>query len=363
MAGVLGLVALISATLDRIPAADPGSAGQSAAQPPGSGSEPAATPPPGALRTSGTPRSDSPCLRPWSRRARSRWSRPCAGQTADRTTILLELPEGAAAAGGLAVTTEPTVESLQVSVDGSAVEPAEVPDARNAWVITPPSGAAPSRWKFATSSTAPLFAASRPAPVGPSLSSLRSRALPAAISRSTIAISALDVLNVYCPAAPSQNAIMCGRLDGDRWTVTLPAGLPLVVAQLGPAGAGLTAGRRRQRRRTSGAVPASRQSKHLSRADITRAPRASLVTTTTARPGGSACTSSRMTSSAGTPAALKRTRTRRADAVGTGPPTSAPSNTQVISACVLAASEPKRGHEAGALVLQRQSPYPVLVTL
>jgi len=147
-------------------------------------------------------------------------------------TIGLELSEEAASAGGLAIALRPTIESLQVSVDGSPVLVTPREGSANSWVITPPTGAAPSVMEVRYLLDGAIV---RSVPSTPG----RALAVLTPISTGaigdlpiTMAISTASVLTVYCPASASQDAIMCGRLDGDRWTVALPPGLPLVVAQL-----------------------------------------------------------------------------------------------------------------------------------
>lgn len=147
-------------------------------------------------------------------------------------TIELALSSDAASAGGLAIMPNPTVESLQVSVDGSPVTPTLRAGSTNAWVITPPSGAAPRTMEVRYVLTGAIVR-SLPSAPGRALAVLSPISTGAVGDLpTTIAISTTDVLNVYCPTAVNQAAIMCGRLDGDRWTITPPPGLPVVVAQI-----------------------------------------------------------------------------------------------------------------------------------
>jgi hypothetical protein len=147
-------------------------------------------------------------------------------------TIELELSEEAAAAGRLTISPDLAVESLQVSVDGSPVIPAPRAGSSNAWVVRPPSGAAPTLMevRYLVDGAIVRSVPSRPGRALAVITPISAKAngdLPVAI-----AISATGVLNVYCPGGTTQAAILCGQLDGDRWAVTLPPGLPLVVAQL-----------------------------------------------------------------------------------------------------------------------------------
>jgi hypothetical protein len=147
-------------------------------------------------------------------------------------TIALALPANAANAGGLAINPVLTVESLQVSIDGAPVIPVPQAGVSNAWVLTPPSGAAPRLMEVRYLLDGAIVR-SVPASPGRALAVLTPISTAAADGLPiTIAIAAADVLNVYCPGASSQSAILCGRLEGDYWTVTPPPGGPLVVAQL-----------------------------------------------------------------------------------------------------------------------------------
>ena len=147
-------------------------------------------------------------------------------------TIELELSDDAASSGGLSIAPESSVESLQVSVDGSPVIATLRDGSTNRWSITPPSGAAPGSMEVryllvgAIVRSVPSSPGRALAVITP-ISSGLARDLPV-----SMAISAANVLNVYCPTGANQATIMCGRLDGDRWVVTPPPGLPLVVAQV-----------------------------------------------------------------------------------------------------------------------------------
>jgi len=146
--------------------------------------------------------------------------------------IELELPANAATAGGLAINPALSIESLQVSIDGTPVMPTPRTGTSNAWVLTAPSGAAP-RSMVVRYLLDGAIVRSVPATPGRALAVLTPISTGAADGLPiTIAIAATNVLNVYCPGASSQSAILCGRLEGDQWMVTPPPGGPLVVAQL-----------------------------------------------------------------------------------------------------------------------------------
>lgn len=233
---VLGLVAAVVATvfIGRDQSASPGAepsasaSGQSTA---GEPSDPVATAPPGGVQT-GVPSVDGLVVTAVVVSSISievvetvRW--PDGGPA----MIELALLEGAAAAGGLAITAEPTVRSLQVSVDGSAVVPTRLVGSPNAWVITAPAGEPTSmEVRYVLAGAVVRSVPARPGRALAVLTPISAEAtgdLPIAIS-----IAAANVLNVFCPTAATPAAIMCGRLDGDAWTVAAPSGLPLVVAQL-----------------------------------------------------------------------------------------------------------------------------------
>ena len=150
-------------------------------------------------------------------------------------TIELALSSDAAAEAGLAIMPTPTVESLQVSVDGSPVAPTLREGSTSAWVITPPSGAAPRTMEVRYVLTGAIVR-SLPSSPGRALAVLSPISTGAVGDLPTIiSISTADVLNVYCPTAAEQTAIMCGRIDGDRWTITPPPGLPIVDRSDRPA--------------------------------------------------------------------------------------------------------------------------------
>lgn len=147
-------------------------------------------------------------------------------------TIELELPPDLAAASRLTVAATPTVESLQVSVDGSPATPVQRDGGTNAWLVIPPSGAAPRAMEIRYRLEGAIVR-SEPAVPGRALALLTPISYGAAVDLSiTIDIAASGVLNVYCPTAPNLAALSCGRLEGNRWTVTPPPGRPLVLAQL-----------------------------------------------------------------------------------------------------------------------------------
>ena len=237
MAGVLGLVAMIVTMVDSNPSAQPRadvrvepSAAPEATQPDRSTPAPTSA---GTSAGSGTAPADglavaAAVISPTTIEIVETVGWPDGGPA----EIELELPADAASTAGLAIAPEPVIESLQVSVDGSPVVATLRDGTSNAWVIRPPTGAAPSSMvvryllEGAIVHSVPAVPGRALAVVTP-ISAGAARDLPV-----TLAISATDVLNVYCPAGTTQAAIRCGRLEDDHWVVTLPPGLPLVVAQL-----------------------------------------------------------------------------------------------------------------------------------
>lgn len=148
------------------------------------------------------------------------------------STIELGLPAEAAGVTGLTIETTPTVEALQVSVDGVPVVPVPRNGSSSRWLVTPPTSAA-SRSMEIRYLLGGAIVRSVPAVPGRALAVLVPIAYEAAGDLPvTIEISTTGVLNVYCPGRPSPTELMCGRLDGDHWTVGLPPGLLPVVAQL-----------------------------------------------------------------------------------------------------------------------------------
>jgi len=232
VAGVLGLAALVATMLSGTPATDSltqprATAGGTVPEPSGS-AEPTAPngdPPPGSsdgitVRAAVVSQTTIEVVET------VQW--PDGGPA----TIELRLPVDAATAAGLTITATPTVESLQVSVDGSAVVPAPRDGSRNTWLVTPPSGAAPRSMEIRYLLESAIV---RSVPSTPG----RALALLTPISSSAtrglsvqIVLAADSVLNVYCPTASTPATLMCGRLEAEMWTVTPPPGLPLVVAQL-----------------------------------------------------------------------------------------------------------------------------------
>lgn len=231
VAGVLGLVALVATVLSGTPSPDsitqPSATSGGGTQPSGS---PGATPPEAGP---GGPPDDGLVVDAVLVSATTieivetiRW--PDGGPA----PIELELLPGLAAASGLTVEATPTVEALQVSVDGSAVTPVRREGARNAWLVTPPSGAAPQFLEIRYLLQGAILR-SEPAVPGRALAVLTPITFGAVVDLPiTIHIAGTGVLNVYCPTAPTPAALNCGRLDAGRWTVTPPPGRPFVIAQL-----------------------------------------------------------------------------------------------------------------------------------
>lgn len=231
MVGVLGLAVLVATVLSGSPGPDsitrPGATGNAGTEPSGSAGPTA----PGGLPDA--PPGDGLVVSAVLLSVTTievvetvRW--PDGGPAA----IELELLPDLAATSGLTIEAAPTVESLQVAVDGVAVTPVRRAGVPNAWVVTVPSGAAPQSMVVRYLLEGAI-ARSEPATPGRALALLTPIAYGAAADLPiTIGLASDGVLNVYCPTAPTPATLSCGRLDTGRWTVLPPPGRPLVVAQL-----------------------------------------------------------------------------------------------------------------------------------